>query len=475
MKIIQLKSENVKRIEAVAITPDPGKALVLIGGQNAQGKSSVMDSILYGIAGGREIKEIPVRKGEERAVIEIDLGDLKIRRTFSANGNMSLHVTNKDGAKLSSPQAILDSLLCKVGFDPLEFSRQKPTDQYETLRALAGLDFTQIDQKRQSAYDERTILGRDVKTLEGQLAGLAEHPNVPAGEISTVDIMQKWRDADAANKANDKVREGLVVLESERNRITDNLQRQTSFTATLEEEIRKAQQRLEIQKAEVANLERQLADLTARCTERESAVAALRDIDLNPFKDQVQRAETVNRQVRQNQQRAKVASELAAKRTAHAELDHKIEDLDVEKRRMISKAKMPIDGLTFEAGRVLFKGIPFSEISSAEQLKISVAVGLALNPKLKVLLIRDGSLLDEQSLGLVGQLADQAGGQVWVERVGTDGDLSVIIEDGRVKGADLSQEVAKDNGLPQSGPKNGLPRAARKAKEFVSDPNDLIP
>lgn len=51
------------------------------------------------------------------------------------------------------------------------------------------------------------------------------------------------------------------------------------------------------------------------------------------------------------------------------------------------------------------------------------------NPKLKVVLIRDGSLLDENSLRTVGEMAEAAGAQVWLETVGKDGE-GIIIEDG---------------------------------------------
>ena len=54
------------------------------------------------------------------------------------------------------------------------------------------------------------------------------------------------------------------------------------------------------------------------------------------------------------------------------------------------------------------------------------------NPKLPVVLIRDGSLLDEASLAAVGQQAAEAGAQVWVERVGRGDECAVVIEDGEI-------------------------------------------
>ena len=62
-----------------------------------------------------------------------------------------------------------------------------------------------------------------------------------------------------------------------------------------------------------------------------------------------------------------------------------------------------------------------------------MAVGLAVNPKLRVLLIRDGSLLDEDNFATIAAMAEEADAQVWIERVGEGAECSVIISDGMVK------------------------------------------
>ena len=139
LTILQLTAENVKRLHAVDIKPDG--SLVIIGGRNAQGKSSVLDSIEFALGGDPSAK-MPVRRGEANARVVVNLGEIVVKRTFTAAGGTSLVVTNADGQKQSSPQTILDKLTGALTFDPLAFSRQKPAAQAETLRALVGLDFT---------------------------------------------------------------------------------------------------------------------------------------------------------------------------------------------------------------------------------------------------------------------------------------------------------------------------------------------
>src|SRR6185436_2642524 len=130
-KIIKLTSENVKRLTAVEITPKGN--VVVIGGRNGAGKSSVLDSIEYALGGDPSAK-MPVRRGEKNAKVVVDLGDIVVKRSFTSAGGTHLIVTNADGEKQTSPQAILDKLVGRLTFDPLEFSRQKPAQQAETLR-----------------------------------------------------------------------------------------------------------------------------------------------------------------------------------------------------------------------------------------------------------------------------------------------------------------------------------------------------
>jgi len=169
MKITRLTAENIKRIKAVEITPDGN--LVVIGGRNAQGKTSVLDSITYALAGASSHPDKPIRNGEDKAKIVCELDDLIVTRTFTPKGG-SLMVSNKEGAKYASPQAMLDELTGKLTFDPLAFARMQPREQLETLKSLVGLDFAEMDAKRHQLYEERTLVNREGKKLANQIEGI---------------------------------------------------------------------------------------------------------------------------------------------------------------------------------------------------------------------------------------------------------------------------------------------------------------
>ena len=128
MKIIALEAENVKHLRVVNINPDG--SLVVIGGDNAQGKTCVLDAIEYALNGASSIPVKPIRHGQTKARVVLDLGDIVVTRTFTAKGT-NLIVKNKDGAIFPSPQAMLDKLVGELSFDPLEFSKMDAKKQSE--------------------------------------------------------------------------------------------------------------------------------------------------------------------------------------------------------------------------------------------------------------------------------------------------------------------------------------------------------
>lgn len=99
----------------------------------------------------------------------------------------------------------------------------------------------------------------------------------------------------------------------------------------------------------------------------------------------------------------------------------------------IARAKLPVVGIGFGDGVVTYNGIPFDQSSSAEQLRVSMSIAMAANPKLRVIRIIDGSLLDDDSLSAIAEMAQEGDYQVWIERVDTSGKIGIVIEDGMIK------------------------------------------
>lgn len=404
-KIIRLECENVKRLKAIEISPDGN--MVIIGGQNAQGKSSVLDSIEYCLRGGKSLPPRTLRDGQDKGYVVIETEHLVIKRTFTAAGNSSLVVCNRqNNLKLNSPQAILDKLAGELTFDPLGFSRMKPVEQKKILQKLLGLDFTEVDSKRANLYAERTMAAREEKNLNSRFASAPYHADAPEKEESASKLAEKLK----------------VMQES--NNCRSNLEIEMGGMAE-----------------ELAEMEAELAELTQRIKTGEEELAKKKKMldeaivyDTSEVTSKLSAIDMLNAKVRANKEHDKLKDELDKKHGEVIALNEAIESIDIDKADTIARAEMPIAGLAFDDNGVTFNGVPFEQCSSAEQLKVSCAMGISLAPELKIMLIRDGSLLDESSLRVVREMAEKSGSQVWMEVVRTGGDVNVVIEDGSVKG-----------------------------------------
>jgi len=420
MHIVSLETNNVKRIKAVQITPDGN--LVIVGGDNGQGKSSVLDSIVYAIGGAATHCERPVRDGENKARIVCTLDNgLVIQRTFTAAGGTALTVTSEGGEKFTSPQKMLDTLVGKLSFDPLEFARMDAKAQLATLKTLVGLDFAALDAERQAAYDERTLVNRDAKAAWAGVEGTPFYQGVPEVEASASELMAELKRRQGVNAAID-------ARWAEFNSLQRRITKGAEYIQGLEVQIAQLQKQLEDSKALKASMEQQVeserAALHALAREDEAAILA-----------QLDDIQALNGKVAANAQRRELSAKAQALEEKSKALTTKIETIDAKKSEALAAAKFPVPGMSFGEDGVLFNGLPFSQASDAEKIRVSVSMGLAMNPQLKVVLIRDGSLLDQNSLAMIASMAAENGAQVWIERVGHGDECSVIIEDGQIKEA----------------------------------------
>ncbi len=436
MKIVKLEAENFKRLRAVEITP--AGAIVEIRGANGAGKTSVLDSIAAAIGGEKLCPAQPVRRGATRARVEVELDDgMVVERRWTAGGGSKLEVRSKEGLKYSSPQKLLDGLVGRLTFDPLAFQREPPARQAEIVRQLAGVDFEPLEVRRKAAYDARTLVNRQVAQLRARLEGLPVievTPDVPAEPVSGADLIaeqQRRSDQYAANNIE------RTTLETARNVFRAAKQALESAKAETAR-ARAALEAAEKREAEATEALRRQAEHGQKLTEK---VAALVDPDLAEIPARLRKLEAVNDLIRQRKARITLAAELAAAEKGAGKLDDEIAAIDAQKQEALAAAKFPIEGLGFTEGSATLLGLPLEQASQAEQLRVSLAMGAALNPKLRVLLVRDASLLDERSMQLVAAFAEKARMQVWLEIVAPGG-AGVVIEDGAVQGAPAPAEAS---------------------------------
>lgn len=427
-KIIGLAAENFKRLKAVNINPDG--TLCIVSGKNAQGKSSVLDAVWSALGGANASPPRPIRNGSKRALVELDLGDLIVTRTWYSEQS-TLTVRDADSAKLGTPQRILDRLVGKLGFDPLAFTRMDARTQAETLRKLVGIDLGDLAMRRDALTEERKELNRAIKQQKGQLAGLPEPaPDTPADPVDTEALLAELRAAREDQQANEQIRAARARLGNTRQSVVDRIAEIDREIARLTEARDKANGRLAEIDAEQAELDAQMGELV--------------DPPIADLEQRLADAQGVNQRVRDKRERDALRQSILDNEIHADDLTAQLAAIDAEKAKRLAEAasRLPVPGLGFDEDGVTLDGVPLEQASSAQQIRAGLAISAALSNGLKVALIRDGSLLDEDGLRAVHEWAEREGVQVFMERVADPKDgMGIVIEDGTVI-ADRQHETA---------------------------------
>lgn len=419
-RIVRLAAENLKRLRVVEIEPDGN--LVVISGRNGQGKTSILDAIAFALGGGALMKQTtkPIRDGEDHAKVTLDMGDYTVTRTWDEAGSRVI-VMAKDGSRYPSPQKFLDERLGDLSFDPLGFTRKGAKDQVADLLQLVKLPFDPLalEAERDMVFGRRTSVGRDLKSLQGQLDAVVDAPPGDDEQEENVgELLVQARAADAEHTAfrelvqsNERLQERQNELDAE----MDRLKRQLAVAA----------------QAQAANKE--------MIASKEAAIQATAEAglpDLDSLQGRLGSVELENAAVRErNRQRAAkrdLEHEISIIVTTHTSLTAEIEAIDKRKADALAAAEMPVDGLAFDKEGVTYRGMPFPQCSAAEQLRVSLGMAMAMNPTIGVIRITDGSLLDKGSMEMIREMAEERHMQVWVERVADEKGIGFVIEDGAV-------------------------------------------
>lgn len=401
MSIVKLTSTNFKRIKAVEISPDKDGNLVIISGKNGQGKSSVLDSITAAL-GGTSAKTTPrpIRDGETKAEIVLETEDLVVTRKFTPSGS-TLTVKSPDGAIYPKGQAKLDELVGKLSLDPLAFTQLDEKKQLAQLLDLVDLPFnvSELDAERKAIFDQRAELGRQGKAI----GEVAVDSSLPAEETSASQIISAIR-----------------MAQEQAARIADT-QNSVSFAKNKVEEIT----------AQIAELTRHLEQWTEAVIQHQAELETMEQpADVSTLEEQLAGVEETNTMIRANNTAKEQEARKKELRASYESLTEQINAIDKRKADGLAKAEFPVTGLGFDSDGVTYNGVPFKQASTAEQIRVSLGMAMALSPKLKIVRIADGSMLDSDNLKLIEQMATDKGFQVWLEIV--EGGQGFEIVDGEL-------------------------------------------
>lgn len=408
----ELRADNFKKLKAVSIKPDGG--LFEVAGMNEAGKSSVLDAFMAAIGGPKYFPPEPVRRGEQESLLQVDLGALVVvRRIWNRDGGgvgQEVVVQWANGKRPTKPQTVLDELRgSHIADDPVAFARLEPKKRLDLLKKLVpGVDFDELAQERQDLFEERTQVGRD----RDRALGAVESIKLPAGApTEPVDVSELLEKVKLATEANAEVDRRAAAREQAADRAGE-----------LRDEADKLL-------AQAAAKNREADQLEAKLRGAEALPAK---IDVSAIQAKVLDAAATNEQARLAQDRARKAAEHKALFDEYQDLGRKIDEIDDRKKAAIAGAKLPVEGLGFGDDDITLDGLPFEQASAARRIRVATALLMALKPDIKVLLVREGSLLDDGMREALHVEAVRNKFVVLFETVGDGDGTGVVIRDGEV-------------------------------------------
>jgi len=411
LKIIRLQAENIKRIKAIDITPK--EDVIIISGNNGMGKTSVLDSIFYALQNreGSKTTPQPIRKGESKAQVTLTLDDFIVTRSWTSDDKSYLKVTNREGLTYNSPQELLDGFLGALTFNPLEFSNMKEKDQRDLLLRLANVDIDSYDEKIKTLTEYRRLQGQKVKLYEGE-RDTRDFSGVPDKEIDIAEWQSKLEEAIELNHNIDESVQKIDRLET--SNINDR-----AHIATLLEKIEEIKRNI-VNSEKLLKRERQWVD-------------SVKKVDIEYIRKSINASLAINEMVQAKNRNIQADKKRDSAQKVYDKFTTDIGVVQKQKYTALHTAKMPIEGLGVNDSFVTYNGIPFCQLSSSEQLKVSMSIAIALNPKLRVIRVTDGSLLDDNNMKVIKDMAKDNDFQIWVEKISDLSGIAFVIEDGEVK------------------------------------------
>ena len=419
VKIVNLEAENVKRIKAVQIVPAE-TGLTVIGGNNGQGKTSVLDSIAWALGGEKYRPAAAQREGANtppRLHISLSNGLVVERK----GKNSALTVTDPAGHK--GGQQLLNEFVEQLALDLPRFMAASDRDKADTLLKIIGVGdrLAVLDREIKSTFDRRTAIGQIARQKRGYADEMLEYPEAPDEPVSAAELIRRQQEILARNGEN---------------------QRKRLQAAQLAEDVRRQTQHIDTLRQQLADEEKRLTQLFKELQTAQKSAEDLQDESTAELESSIQDIEEINRKVRANMDKARAGDEAGMLEKEYEDLTGQLEQLRSDRLALLQGADLPLPGLSVEDGYLTYQGRRWGDMSGSDQLRVSTAIVRRLNPECGFVLLDKLEQMDLTTLHDFGLWLEQEGLQAIATRVSTGGECQIIIEDGRVAGQDTEARMA---------------------------------
>lgn len=409
VKINKLEIENVKRVKAVTIEPT-AQGLTILGGNNNQGKTSILDAIAWALGGNKYKPSKAARDGSMNPpTLRVELSNGLIVERKGKNSD--LKVTDPSGNKAG--QQLLDSFVEELALNLPKFIESSSKDKANTLLQIIGVGekLWELDRKEEKLYSERRTIGQIADQKKKFADEQPQYPDAPNELVSISDLIHEQQEILARNGENARKRQN-------RENIVNELHLSESRKKMLEEELAK----------EEAIHDKLMGDYI----EANKSVEDLEDESTEEIENSIANIEEINRKVRANLDKEKAEEEAKQYKSQYDNLTKQIQDVRDERTSLLDSADLPLPGLSVEDGELVFEGQKWDNMSGSQQLRVSTAIVRKLKPECGFVLLDKLEQMDIPTLTEFGKWLESEGLQAIATRVSSGEECQIIIEDGYV-------------------------------------------
>lgn len=409
VKINKLEIENVKRVKAVTIEPT-SNGLTILGGNNNQGKTSVLDAIAWALGGNKYKPSKPARDGSMNPpTLRLELSNGLIVERKGKNSD--LKVTDPSGQKAG--QQLLDSFVEELALNLPKFIESSAKDKANTLLQIIGVGdkLWELDRKEERLYNERRTIGQIADQKKKYAAEQPQYPEAPNELVSIADLIHEQQEILARNGENAKKRQN-------RENIVNSLHLSEARLKQLKEQLAQEEATHESLMSDYIAANKSIEDLVDESTDEiESSIANI---------------EEINRKVRANLDKEKAEEDAKEYEKQYNNLSKQIQDVRDERTSLLDSADLPLPGLSVEDGELVFEGQKWDNMSGSQQLRVSTAIVRKLKPECGFVLLDKLEQMDIPTLNEFGKWLESEGLQAIATRVSSGEECQIIIEDGYV-------------------------------------------
>ena len=409
VKINKLEIENVKRVKAVTIEPT-SNGLTILGGNNNQGKTSVLDAIAWALGGNKYKPSKPARDGSMNPpTLRVELSNGLIVERKGKNSD--LKVTDPSGQKAG--QQLLDSFVEELALNLPKFIESSAKDKANTLLQIIGVGekLWELDRKEERLYNERRTIGQIADQKKKYAAEQPQYPEAPNELVSIADLIHEQQEILARNGENAKKRQN-------RENIVNSLHLSEARLKQLKEQLAQEEATHESLMSDYIAANKSIEDLVDESTDEiESSIANI---------------EEINRKVRANLDKEKAEEDAKEYEKQYNNLSKQIQDVRDERTSLLDSADLPLPGLSVEDGELVFEGQKWDNMSGSQQLRVATAIVRKLKPECGFVLLDKLEQMDIPTLTEFGKWLESEGLQAIATRVSSGEECQIIIEDGYV-------------------------------------------